>query len=38
MLGQNFLMRVSKLQLDRAIKKVKKQQRRMKKIKEEQIV
>ena len=38
MLGQNFLMRVSKLQLDRAIKKVKKQQRKIKKIKEEQVV
>ena len=31
MLGQNFLMRVSKLQLDRAIKKVKKQQAKIKK-------
>ena len=38
MLGQNFLMRVSKLQLDRAIKKVKKQQRKIKRIKEEQVV
>ena len=38
MLGQNFLMRVSKLQLDRAIKKVKKQQAKIKRRKEEQIV
>lgn len=34
MLGQNFLMRVGKLQLDRAIKKVKKQRRMMKKLRE----